>query len=668
MTSFESADGAATRPLRFVWLVLLLITCAAAFLRLSALDRLPPGLYHDEAYNGLDALGVLQGHMPIFFEANNGREPLFIYLAAISVGILGRSPGALRIVSAVLGTFTVPAVYWLGRELFNRRVGLMGAVLTATTVWTLNLSRVAFRAVSMPLLAAISLALLWSGLRRRRLARMALAGAVYGLSLYTYLAARFSVIALLLFIIYVLLWHRPNFWLRGWLVFALLSAIVVLPLGLYFLTHWQETIGRAAQVSILNASVSGGDLWGTLLRHTWRALSGFWDRGDFIPRHNVPLRPVFDPLIALAFLGGMLLALSRWRRDPAYGLILIWLATMLMPTILAENPLHMLRASGVLPVLFFFPALGLLELYRFLRARNARWIGLALVFGMLAVSSAQSLSDYARHLESEAVYYNFEAGATQLAVTINRFLGNGWQGRGLMAHAGNPTIGRRAYIATRLWRDWASVRYLCPESDALTILPAQGNDIPMPRSDEQVLLAFWPFEDYDMYLSLLPHDRLIVVEEGAKERGDLESVARLLYITFATQPADAVPRNMEAAWADGIKLLGYNLLALANELQIDLYWQAVKPISAGYTVFCHALCGETLIGQHDGPPAWGYYPTDEWRVGDIVRDRHIIPLRVPYDDSTCRLLVGLYRLETLQRLNLLDASGKPTQESGVILH
>ncbi len=667
MTNLESANGAAPRPLRFMWLVILLVTCAAAFLRLSALDRLPPGLYHDEAYNGLDALGVLRGHTPIFFEANNGREPLFIYLTAISVGILGRSPGALRIVSAALGTLTVPAVYWLGHELFNRRVGLLSALLVTTTVWTLNLSRVAFRAVSMPLLAAMSLALLWNGLRHRRLARMALSGAVYGLSLYTYLAARFSAVALLLFIIYTLLWHRSSFWLRGWLIFALSSMVVVLPLGIYFLTHWQETMGRAAQVSIFNASISGGDLWGNLLRHTWRALSGFWDRGDFIPRHNVPLRPVFDPLIALAFLGGVLLALSRWRRDPAHGLILIWLLTMLMPTILAEGPLHMLRASGVLPMLFFFPALGLLELYRFLRARNARWIGLTLVCGMLAVSSAQSLSDYARHLESEAAYYNFEAGATQLAVAINRFLGNGWQGRGLIARAGDPTIGRRAYLAARLWQDWASVRYLCPASDALTILPVQGNDVPIPRADEQVLLAFWPFEDYDMYLSLLPRDRLIVVEEGAKERGDLESVARLLYITFATQSTDVVPRNVEAAWADGIKLLGYNLLTWANELQIDLYWQAVQPISASYTVFCHALCGETLIGQHDGPPAQGYYPTDQWRVGDVVRDRHVVPLSAPYEDSTCRILVGLYRLETLQRLNLLDAFGRPSQETAISL-
>ncbi|MCP4422716.1 MAG: hypothetical protein GY805_39410, partial [Chloroflexi bacterium] len=83
-------------------IILLLIIALAAFLRLWQLDTLPPGLYHDEAYNGLDALSLLQGKtfpqfyegwelyaqdahannlpqeskFPLFFEGNYGREPV----------------------------------------------------------------------------------------------------------------------------------------------------------------------------------------------------------------------------------------------------------------------------------------------------------------------------------------------------------------------------------------------------------------------------------------------------------------------------------------------------------------------------------------------------------------------------------------------------------------
>ncbi|NLG26975.1 MAG: hypothetical protein GX557_03640, partial [Chloroflexi bacterium] len=137
-------------PLR-EWLLLLAITGLGATLRLLALDRLPPGLYHDEAFNGLDALQVLGGQRPLFFEANNGREPLFIYLAAAAVALFGRSPGALRLVSALAGAALVPATWLLGRALYSRRVGLYAACVAAATVWTLNLSRVALRAGLLPL-------------------------------------------------------------------------------------------------------------------------------------------------------------------------------------------------------------------------------------------------------------------------------------------------------------------------------------------------------------------------------------------------------------------------------------------------------------------------------------------------------------------------------------
>ena len=52
--------------------------------RVYRLPELPGPLFGDEAQNGVDALGVIDGIRPIFFAANNGREPLHIYLQAVS--------------------------------------------------------------------------------------------------------------------------------------------------------------------------------------------------------------------------------------------------------------------------------------------------------------------------------------------------------------------------------------------------------------------------------------------------------------------------------------------------------------------------------------------------------------------------------------------------------
>ncbi|MCD6519443.1 MAG: glycosyltransferase family 39 protein [Anaerolineae bacterium] len=647
---------------------LLLLMGVAAFLRLVKLDALPPGLYRDEAYNGLDALRVLQGWRPIFFEANNGREPLFIYLLAASIGLYGPSPGALRLVSAVVGILTIPALYWLGRELYNRRIALLAATLATGTVWTLNLSRVAFRAVTMPPITALALACLWRGLRDRRLAWMAIGGVFYGLAFYTYLAARFSLLALLLFIIYIAVGQRRLLWFEGWLVFGLLALLVAMPLASYLASHWQVALERARQVSILNPAINQGDLWGTLWRHTWYTLRSFFYRGDFIPRHNVPLRPIFDPLLGTAFAVGVVLALSQVRHEPAWGLALLWLGGLLLPTILAEDAPHMLRGVGILTVLFFFPALGLDALARWFGQRGRPALGWGLVALALLVGEGSGCWAYYRHLQSEAAYYNFEAGATGLAVEVNRFLGVGWQGKGLQATRGVTLPGRRAYLARRLWEGWPSLRYLLAPATGLEILSKEGQAEAKPTVGERVLICLWPYEDPGEALSLLPQGQLISVHEGTRERGDLEEKSRLLYVAYTSQPGGDIPRNGGYRWQEGIQLVGYRLRPQAQrKLEVDLYWRAERPVTQDYSVFCHVLtAGGQFIGQHDGPPAGGYYPTTRWRAGDLVQDRHLALLSRPYVPGD-RVLVGLYRWDTMQRLALLDQTGRPTRRTAALL-
>ncbi|MEA3407197.1 MAG: glycosyltransferase family 39 protein [Chloroflexota bacterium] len=641
---------------------LLVVTAVAALLRSWAIGTLPPGLYRDEAYNGLDALRVLQGHRPLFFEANNGREPLYIYMLAASVAAWGRSPGALRLVSALVGIVSVPAFYWLGRVLFDRTVATVSGFLAAVTIWTLNLSRVAFRVGTMLPLMALALTFLWRGLRHRRRKAMTLAGVCYGLTFYTYLAARFSVIFLLFFVIYSALWHRDLLWTQGWLLFGALAIVVAAPLGIYFLSHWRDTLLRAGQVSIFDPDISGGDPWGTLLRHVGRTALGFVYRGDFIPRHNVPLRAVFNPFVGLAFVAGVGLAVARARREPACGLILIWLITMSLPTILAEDAPHMLRGAGVLPVLFLFPALAFAEVLRLLKGHWTSLTCILLGLGLI-LGGVRDVKAYWRHLHSEAVYYNFEAGATELAVEANRFLGKGWQGKGLAVRGAAAIPGRQVGMAARLWRDWPSLRYLCPQGEGFDLIDNQdaGDKV---FSSPDVKLFLWPYEDNEDILAALPRECLLTVEEGAWERGDLESDSRLLYVTIRSHPAQGVPRNAGAAWEQGVRLLGYRTQELDDaRLRLTLYWRADASVDTNYSVFCHVLRDGVLLGQHDGPAAEGYYSTDMWRPGDIVEDRRVIPLSALYAEETDEIVVGLYDWRTMEHLALLNEVGQVTGET-----
>ncbi len=652
--------------------LLLLVTALAAVLRLYALDTWPPGLYHDEAYNGLDAINIIRGVRPIFFEANNGREPLFVYLVAVSISYLGRSPLAIRLVSALLGTFTIPATYWMTRELLGRGEALLTALITAITFWHLNLSRVGFRAIGLPLLTALCLWFMARGLHtepreaglKQRWLDFGIGGLCLGLSFYTYLAARFLPIAFVAWIV-CLLWRRHPINGRGLLLFFAVALIIASPLLVYAVQHLDTFLERSMQVSIFNPNINQGDLLGTLLRHAAKALGMFNWRGDFIPRHNMPYRPVFDPLMGLLFLAGLAISVQRARDRQEYALLVICFLVMLIPTVLAEDAPHFLRAVGILPVLFVFPAVALQTAWEALRIRLAGRLASLAVLLLLGWSLSATVDDYFRkHVRSEAVYYNFETGAVELASQVNSFVGTGWhRASGLRVPETTSDSSHQVYLDKQLWDDWTSLRYLVPDTPTLTLPDESTLPLASPLL-EQAWLIVWPYAEDQTYLDLLPTQRLISVREGPLERGDLEEQARLICVIYQSESAQ-VPLNLQMQFERKIELLGYQWLRESSGLRLRLFWRAGATLDADYSVFVHWRRGEQMVAQSDSYPAQGYYPTHLWRPGDIVADDHLLETtEVPEEEDS--ISVGLYSLQTMQRLQMIDRSGVPVADHVII--
>lgn len=624
--------------------ILVVLILIGALLRFYALDQYPPGLYRDEAYNGLDALGVLQGERSVFFEANNGREPLFIYFLAASVELFGRTSLAIRIVAAILGTLTIVAAFLMARAFFGSRLGLLTAAVTAGTFWMVNLSRLGLRAVALPLFLALAFWQLWEGIRSKRLFHFVVAGVLWGLSFYTYLAARFTIILFLAWAVYLLITRQSFLSRRQGMVFILAAGATALPLAFYFLTHWELTIERSFEVSIFNPQIHQGDFWGTLASNVQGVLFMFNFRGDFIPRHNLPLRPVFDPILGIFFAGGLVLALRRFRESPEHAFLVIWLLIMLLPTLLAEGAPHFLRGVGILPGVLIFPALGLDAVRRLLESRQQPLPAILGIAGVLTISTTWTGVDYfLGHAPSEAVYYNFETGATELAGLINDALTE-------------PDSEPIVYLAPRLWETFPSIRFLVLPSQKFIIL---GPTVQPSAQPKTTLLIVWPFEDNRAYLRLLPTNSWIIVREGAYERGDLETQARLLYLTYFGIPAPELSLDSRPRFGDSFVLLDSIVGLEDNRLYLYFLWYALEEPEKDYIVFVHILRGAEIIAQGDGPPAQGYYPTSLWRPGDIVADERFIQLPEPIPGWQLRVKVGFYLLETQERLPAFDFTGQP---------
>ncbi len=359
--------------------LLVLILLAAFALRIIGVaGQSPPGVAHDEVAHWLIARDILAGNHAVYFTAAYGHEAGYHYLEAIFLSLLGDNLLALRLVAAFCGLLGVAVTYALAKRLFGETVALLAAGLLAVLFWPVFYGRLALRAISLPLVAGLSAIFWWQAWRvsgdqvsgdqvssaklrphsfsLSSLHLFILSGFFAGLSLYTYLAARAVPIFYTLFVGYLALVHRQELKLRwrGVVGFTAVFLLTAFPLFYYLQTHPGAEF-RVAEVSQpLNDLVAGNPL--PVLGNGLKLAAMFGVVGDPLWREGVPGVPVFEPLLALLFYGGVLLSVWRWR-DGRYAFILLWLLISLLPSLVTINAPSHIRIINALVVMSIFPAI-----------------------------------------------------------------------------------------------------------------------------------------------------------------------------------------------------------------------------------------------------------------------------------------------------------------------
>ncbi|MBK8048321.1 MAG: phospholipid carrier-dependent glycosyltransferase [Anaerolineales bacterium] len=349
---------------------------AALVVRTYRLHEFPPGLHNDEAANGLDVLNILEGKNSVFFPRNQGREPLFIYLQAAVVALLGATPYALRLTAAIIGALAVPAAYWMVREAFvgstlgPRRLATWTALFMAFGYWHISMSRIGFRANMLPLLAAITFALFWRAWRKLTEEHkfptlwLILTGVALGVSLYTYTAARMLPVLVVIVAGFSLFQRGMTGKQRLQVIgavamIAVVSAVVFAPLGLYYLQHPDAFIGRTAAVFVFNPSAEGDGAPATLPETVLQTALMFFASADPNLRHNPAAQSATDFVLGLWLVAGIFISVIRWRRRP-YFFLLAWFVLFSLPAVLSSEGIpHSLRAIGMIPIVYVLPVVAM---------------------------------------------------------------------------------------------------------------------------------------------------------------------------------------------------------------------------------------------------------------------------------------------------------------------
>jgi len=164
---------------------------------------------------------------------------------------------------------------------------------------------------------------------------------------------------------------------------------------------------------------------------------------------------------------------------------------------------------------------------------------------------------------------------------------------------------------------------------------------------------------------------------GLYDSSSLRELGERAVLTFIEVPRpqvdiSAIQHPTRFILGDVVEFLGYDLktgkFKLGGKLRLTIYWRAKRRMERDYTVFVHLLDENgRLLAQADSQPQGGNYPTSSWREGEVIEDRY--ELTIPRDASLGELQieVGMYLLDTMERLPVFDELGRHREEDRILL-
>jgi 4-amino-4-deoxy-L-arabinose transferase-like glycosyltransferase len=497
------------------WGLLVLAAVAiAVFYRVYRLDQVPNEPFSDHAEKILDVYDVVNGETHIFFPRNTGREAIQMYLTAAVAYLFGTGLSfmSLKIGTVALGILTLPYMYLLGKEIGNRRVGLLALFLTGIAYWPNVISRIGLRFPLYPVFTAPALYYLFRGLRTSKRNDFIWSGLFLGLGLHGYSPFRLVPVILVMAVVVYLLHSQSRgqrmqaIWWLG--LVALVSVIVFLPL-LRYITEDPANAEIFFYRSITRLGSEEQPLPGPVgqvfLSNLWNGIKMLnWDDGQ-IWVHSVTYRPALDVVSGALFILGAVLMLVRYIRQRHWLdlFLLISIPLLMMPSILSlsfpdENP-ALNRASAAFIPVFLIAALALDGLLTGIASVMKGRGGTVLVVGVTGLLMAWSMAQN-YNLVFDQFYKQYKSGAwntSEMGAVIRQF-------GDTFGSTDNTWIVPYPYwVDTRLPGVWAGI----PNRD-FALWPENFNDTLAVAGPKLIIINTQDQESLDALRQLYPHSAL----------------------------------------------------------------------------------------------------------------------------------------------------------------
>ncbi|HZY45033.1 MAG TPA: hypothetical protein VFF70_09820, partial [Anaerolineae bacterium] len=475
-------------------------------------------------------------------------------------------------------------------------------------------------------------------------------GIFLGLSAYTYLSSRAIPILLIAFVIYLALFARDRMrgrWRNLFICFAI-AIVVALPLAITVLTN-PDLQFRVSEVSDPLDQALKGDTQ-AIMANIPLAFGMFTDRGDNTVRDNLPDRPVFpEPIGQALLIFGFVIALSKFNQ-PRYALALIWLGSMLVPSIVTSGAPNFTRTLGALPMAFALPAIGLewLSMWplRMIAMPHQQklsriFVPIAIVFliGVFAINAASTFDDYfnkwPNHSETQFVFQaDFAAIAKDIDANNVMDVSVGGLSNDTLDDDSLRLLLQRKDVRVR-WFDSGS-----PISSGGAIVEGYNKALPIYiPSMVPVSSLFSIYLDDNRCLELFVDNHFRHYQLRCEGVGGISPKARSFNDTALLQDT---PQNFP------------DTILAGDRFQFTTTWIAQFPIDYPRRVFVHLVDPRNglIVAQHDGLDA----PTKFWGDFDQIIQVHTLTVPLETVPGIYEIWIGLYDPSTGQRVLQTDSA------------
>ncbi len=412
------------RAVRWEWALVVGITAIGFLLRYWRLTEIPDQIDNDLGLMGNYARLLIQ-HANYNWVGYSASQHLLSYDQTLAWGmrLFGQDHYGLVMRSVILGTLTLPLLYWLGRELFGRRVGLVAMVFLTVEYTPIQFSRTMF-GPSATFFAVLVFYLLFRAMRERQAVWFVAAGAAMGLGLLNYDSGRVIPLIALALCGWDFLWQRETRRARigHWAAVAFGAFVGFGPMLGFALLDFNNFIGRGNVVMLWEPRILQHEMGAykvstigeVLIEQTRRAFLAFHLYGDGSPHFTLPYPMVSAVLAALLTLG-LGYCLIRLRDNRHFVLVMWIVLTLILGGVLTYDPPYWPHLSITLPAVAIIAGIAVDRMVEIFSPISNR-LGQQVVY--LALGAILILTG----VHNWQVYYDFAKDNAGPIVMVSRYV------------------------------------------------------------------------------------------------------------------------------------------------------------------------------------------------------------------------------------------------------